>query len=125
MCEETLYMFLIIFFVFLWFVSPGVFTTHGAEGSPDDSPTLLPVPCSRVDRRGSKLRKDQRIRHGRWRPVFIPPPSLVEVHWIQCDDRCRIDRLCGHLEAGGPGLVLNSAAGWCVSEGKHVSDEFE
>ena len=29
---------------------------------------------------------------------------------------------CGHLEAGGPDLVLDFADGWCVSEGGTVMD---
>jgi len=54
-----------------------------------------------------------------------PLPCLGVMHWIWCDVYAVWTLVYGHLEAGRPGLVLDSAVGWCVSEGKHVSDEFE
>ena len=33
--------------------------------------------------------------------------------------------LYGHLEAGGSGLVLDTAAGWRISKGEHVNDKVE
>jgi len=33
--------------------------------------------------------------------------------------------LYGHLEAGSPGLMLDTAAGLHISKGEHMSDKFE
>jgi len=88
----------------------------------DDNHSLCPVPRTGLDWSNVKRSVAFRIRNGG--QCKSRPPGPISARCTGTGVKlCTVWTLtCRHLEAGGTGLVLDSAASWCVGEGVHGNE---